>query len=151
MSTATLSELANPWRDLWNGDLTITPKIISQDFVAHAAPLTGSGADKIYGRDALNGWVSAIHSVLQNLAFTIEVGPITERDYLVVRWRANGTYAGGFPGAPTNAVGREVTFTGTDTLRIVDGKIAEYWANADSLLFVQQLGLTEVPAATPKH
>jgi predicted SnoaL-like aldol condensation-catalyzing enzyme len=33
---------------------------------------------------------------------------------------------------PTSAVGRKVTFTGTDTLRIVDGKIAEYWANADT-------------------
>jgi hypothetical protein len=34
-------------------------------------------------------------------------------------------------------------------LRIVNGKIAEYWANADSLLFVQQLGLSEVPGTTP--
>jgi hypothetical protein len=51
------------------------------------------------------------------------------------------------PGASTSTVGRKVTFTGTDTLRIVNGKIAEYWANADSLLFVQQLGLSEVPAA----
>ena len=40
----------------------------------------------------------------------------------------------------------EVTFTGTDTLRIADGMLAEYWANADSLLFFQQLGVREVPA-----
>jgi hypothetical protein len=49
MSTVTSSQLANPWKDLWNGDLTITPKIISQEFVAHAAPLTGSGAGEIHG------------------------------------------------------------------------------------------------------
>jgi hypothetical protein len=30
-------------------------------------------------------------------------------------------------------------------------KIVEYWANADSLLFVQQLGLSEVPGTTPAH
>jgi hypothetical protein len=48
---------------------------------------------------------------------------------------------------PSEAVGREVTFTGTDTLRIADGKFAEYWANADSLLFFQQLGVREVPPA----
>jgi len=35
--------------------------------------------------------------------------------------------------------------TGTDTLRIADGMLAEYWANADSLLFFQQLGIREVP------
>jgi hypothetical protein len=28
---------------------------------------------------------------------------------------------------------------------VVDGMLAEYWANADSLLFVQQLGVREVP------
>jgi predicted ester cyclase len=141
------SQLANPWKDLWNGDLTITPKIIAEDFVAHAAPLTGSGAGEIHGREALNAWVNGIHAVLPDLAFTIEVGPITDKDYLVVLWRARGTYGGGFPGASTSAVGRKITFTGTDTLRIVNGKIAEYWANADSLLFVQQLGLREVPGA----
>ena len=42
--------------------------------------------------------------------------------------------------------GREVTFTGTDTLRIVGGKLAGYWANADSVLFIQQLGVRHVPA-----
>jgi hypothetical protein len=35
-----------------------------------------------------------------------------------------------------------------DILRIADGKFAEYWGDADSLLFVQQLGVREVPAYT---
>ncbi len=52
----------------------------------------------------------------------------------------------GFPGASPEAVGGPVTFTGTDTLRVADGKLAEYWANADSLLFVQQLGVRELSA-----
>jgi predicted ester cyclase len=69
-----------------------------------------------------------------------------DEEHLVVRWKAQGTYQGGFPGAPSEAVGREVTFTGTDTLRIADGKLAEYWANADSLPFFQQLGVRELPA-----
>jgi hypothetical protein len=30
---------------------------------------------------------------------------------------------------------------------VVDGMLAEYWANADSLLFMQQLGVKEVPGA----
>jgi hypothetical protein len=63
-----------------------------------------------------------------------------------VRWKAQGTYRGGFPSAPPEAIGRHITFTGTDTLRIADRKLAEYRANADSLLFFQQLGIREVPA-----
>jgi hypothetical protein len=92
MSNTSNAALAEPWKQLWNGDLTVTDKIIAEDFVAHAAPLTGTGSDLMRGRDALNGWVSGIH-----------------------------------------------------TLRIADGKLAEYWANADSLLFFQQLGIREVP------
>ena len=50
------------------------------------------------------------------------------------------------PGAQAEAIGRHVSFTGTDILRTADGKLAEYWANTDSLLFFQQLGVREVPA-----
>ena len=146
MPNAANAALANPWKDLWNGDLAVTNKIIAEDFVAHAAPLTGTGTDEIHGRDALNQWVSGIRAILPDLSFVMDVGPITDDDYLVLRWKAQGTYGGGFPGAAPDAVGRHVAFTGTDTLRIVDGKLAEYWANADSLLFFQQLGIREVPA-----
>ena len=145
MDNAPNAALAEPWKELWNGDLALTDRIIAEDFVAHAAPLTGTGSDLIRGREALNGWVSGIHAILPDLSFEIEVGPIADDDHMVVRWKARGTYGGGFPGASPDAVGREITFTGTDTLRIADGKLAEYWANADSLLFFQQLGIREVP------
>ena len=65
--------------------------------------------------------------LLPDLDFTIEVGPITTDQYLIVRWKARGHYGGGFPGASPDAVGREIVFTGTDTLRIENGKLAEYW------------------------
>ncbi|MFF4351152.1 ester cyclase [Streptomyces sp. NPDC001530] len=140
--------LAEPWKELWNNDLSLTEKIIAPDFVAHAAPITGSGGDEIRGREALNQWVAGIHSLLSDLTFTIQVGPIATDEYLVVRWQARGTYRGGFPGAPKEAIGNEVAFTGTDTLRVEDGQLAEYWANADSLLFVQQLGIRELPTGS---
>ena len=50
------------------------------------------------------------------------------------------------PAPPPTPAGGEISFTGTDTLRIENGKLAEYWADADSLLFFQQLGVAEVPA-----
>jgi hypothetical protein len=115
-------------------------------FAGHLAPMSGTGPDEFHGRQPLNDWISGIHALLPDLSFVLDVGPIADEQYLVVQWRARGTYAGGFPGA----VGREVTFTGTDILRVADGMIAEYWRDADSLLFIQQLGVREVPAYTPQ-
>ncbi|MFI6493190.1 ester cyclase [Streptomyces sp. NPDC050564] len=147
MSVQENAALAEPWKELWNNDLSLTEKIIAPDFVAHAAPITGSGADEIRGREALNQWISGIHSLLSDLTFGIQVGPIATDEYLVVRWQARGIYRGGFPGAPQEAIGSEVAFTGTDTLRVEGGRLAEYWANADSLLLVQQLGIRELPGS----
>ena len=145
MTNSTNAALAEPWRLLWNGDLSLTDEIIHPDFVAHAAPVTGGAAGDMKGRETLNAWVSGINALIADLDFQIEVGPITDAPYLVVRWRAQGTYAGGFPGASADAVGRTVTFYGTDTRRIEDGQLIEYWANTDSLWFVQQLGVAQVP------
>ena len=39
-----------------------------------------------------------------------------------------------------------VAITGIDIVRIEDGKFAEYWLNADTLCFMQQIGVKEVPA-----
>src|SRR5258707_3103069 len=107
MSNAANAALAEPWKDLWNGDLSLTEKIIAEDFVAHAAPLTGAGTDQIRGRQALNGWVSGIRAILGGLAFVIEVGPIADEEHMVVRWKARGTYRGGFPGASPQTGRRE--------------------------------------------
>jgi len=146
MGNADSAALAESWRDLWNGDLSITNKIIAEDFVAHAALVGGTGDDLVRGREGLNGWVSMLRALVPDLSFTIEVGPLASEDYLVARWRARGAYVGGFPGASPDAVGREINFTGTDTLRIADGMLAEYWVNSDTLLWLQQMGVREVPA-----
>jgi hypothetical protein len=49
------------------------------------------------------------------------------------------------PGVPAAAVGSQVSFTGTDTLRVAGGQIAEYWANAGMLQLLQQLGALAPP------
>ncbi|QIZ02151.2 ester cyclase [Streptomyces sp. S1D4-11] len=64
--------------------------------------------------------------------------PLVDGRYASVRWTATGTYAGGFPGAKAQP-GTVVTFTGTDTLRMRDGKFAEYWVNTDTLSLLTQL------------
>ncbi len=140
-----LKALWQPWAALWNGDLALLDQIIAVDFLAHAAPISGNGSDEIVGRQGLGTWISGIRAAAPDLLFTTHVGPLAEGDFLSGRWAASGTYRGGMPGVPATAVGSHVSFTGTDTLRVAGGQIAEYWANADMLQLLQQLGAL-VPA-----
>lgn len=138
-------DVANDWVSLWNGDLSLTSRIISSDFTSHAAPLTGGAAEDNIGPESLETWVSGIHQILSDLQFRMDVGPFIDDQTVVLRWQAIGAYQGGYPGA-TAPLGAAVRFFGTDTLRINEkGLITEYWANADSLWFLQQLGLESVP------
>ena len=148
MTCISNAALAEPWRQLWNGDLSQLDVIVAEDFVAHAALMGGTGDDMLRGRAALGQWIGGLHAVTAGLSFSLEAGPITDADHLVVRWRARGTYQGGLPGVPASAVGRAVNFTGTDILRVADGKLAEYWVNSDTLLLMQQLGTHAAPGTT---
>jgi hypothetical protein len=75
VSNAANAALATQWKDLWNGDIGAADKIIAEDFLAHAAPLTGTGPDEIRGREALKGWISGIHTVLTSLTFAHRCRP----------------------------------------------------------------------------
>ena len=48
MSSTASAALAEPWKELWNGDLAVTDKIIAEGFIAHAAPLTGTPSSSMY-------------------------------------------------------------------------------------------------------
>lgn len=138
-------DVAHAWVALWNGDLSLTSRIIDPGFASHAAPLTGGAAANTSGPESLDAWVRRIHQILADLVFAVDLGPFVDDKIVILRWEANGAFQGGYPGA-TAPKGAPVRFFGTDTLRIDDtGRIVEYWANADSLWFVQQLGLLDVP------
>jgi predicted ester cyclase len=138
MSTRDNNTLWSLWADLWNGDLTIADQIIAPDFVAHFVPLTG-GIGNVHGPQDLKQWIRTAQSLVPDLHFIVEVGPIIDGNMVVGRWKATGTYQGSLPGTPANVLGKQVTFTGTDTLRVENGQFVEYWANADSLDLMQQL------------
>jgi predicted ester cyclase len=79
-----------------------------------------------------------MRSLMSDLVFSIDVGPIVDGDHLAVRWVATGHYGGGLPGAGA-PVGTEVTFHGTDILRVSSNQVVEYWLNADTLDLMTQL------------
>jgi predicted ester cyclase len=76
---------------------------------------------------------------------------VAEADMVATVWTASGTHKGEWasPIGPVPATGKAVTWTGTTTLRIVDGKIAEViGTNWDHLGILQQLGA--LPATAPR-
>jgi predicted ester cyclase len=137
---ASNAALMNPWRDLWNGDMS-QAKFLDENLVTHVVLIGGVREEVIRGREALVQWISGLRAAIPDLKFSLDVGPIADEERFVVRWKAQGTYHGGMPGVPAESAGRKVDFSGTDILRIAGGKIAEYWGNTDSLLFAQQLGM----------
>ncbi|MER5532862.1 ester cyclase [Streptomyces mirabilis] len=130
--------MLDAWLRLWNGDFAQAPGIISPGFRVHAALLGGGDGSSIRGVDGLVAWIGQTRAAFRDLRFTIEVPPLVDGRYASVRWTATGTYAGGFPGAEAQP-GTVVTFTGTDTLRMRDGRFAEYWVNTDTLSLLTQL------------
>ncbi|PBC94103.1 SnoaL-like polyketide cyclase [Streptomyces sp. OV198] len=130
--------MLDAWLRLWNGDVAQAPGIISPGFRVHAALLDGGDGSSIRGVDGLVAWIGQTRAAFRDLRFTIEVPPLGDGRYASVRWTATGTYAGGFPGAKAQP-GTVVTFTGTDTLRMRDGRFAEYWVNTDTLSLLTQL------------
>lgn len=130
--------MLDAWLRLWNGDLAQAPGIISPGFRVHAALLDGGDGSSIRGVDGLVAWIGRTRAAFPDLRFTIQVPPLVDGRYASVRWTATGTYAGGFPRAKARP-GTVVTFTGTDTLRMRDGRFAEYWVNSDTLSLLTQL------------
>lgn len=69
----------------------------------------------------------------------IETGEcIAERESVATRWTITGTHRGDFQGVP--ATGRQIVLEGLDFSRVVDGKIAEHWAQFDVVGVLQQIG-----------
>ncbi|WP_322409909.1 ester cyclase [Microbacterium invictum] len=132
------SQLVKSWVALWNGDLDIADAIISESNRVHAAMFDGGDGSAVGGASGMKDFVAQMRSLMSDLVFSIDVGPLVDGDHVVVRWVATGHYGGGLPGAGA-PVGAEVTFHGTDILRLSDGKVVEYWLNADTLDLMTQL------------
>ena len=57
---------------------------------------------------------------------------------MVTRWTLTGTHKAEFQGVP--ASGNAVKFAGIEFNCMVDGRIAEHWAQFDMLALLQQIG-----------
>ncbi len=83
-----------------------------------------------------------IHTIFPDYHHTIEQ-IMTDGDMVAVRLTASGTHQAPFMGvAPT---GKLITNGVLMMMRVQEGKIVEYWANADLASTLEQLGLLHLP------
>ena len=134
------TQLWTSWVALWNGDYSVGSEVVAPSFDLHASLLGGQDPSAFNTPDGLVSLIDQIRTAIPDLVFTVKVGPIIADGYVVGHWNATGHFAGHFPGA-TAEVGAEVSFNGTDILRIEDGKVAEYWLVSDTLDLVTQFGV----------
>jgi steroid delta-isomerase-like uncharacterized protein len=144
MSTEENKALARRYIEVFNqGNVTeilaIVDELYAPDFVLHDPniPLPAGG---IRSREDYKQFGTGFLAALPG-QFTVE-DLIAEGEKVVMRYTYRGTHQGQWRGLPPT--GKAVTFTGTVTYRIVDGKAVEAWQNADNLSVLQQLGL--IPA-----
>lgn len=85
--------------------------------------------------------------------YRIEIqAQVAEGDVVATVWRASGTHQGDWdsPIGRIPATGRRVEWSGTTTLRVVDGKLADTVStNWDHLAILQQLGVVETGEPRP--
>ncbi len=115
--------------EVWNqGNLAVLDELVTPNVTRNGQPV---------GRAGMGGVVAMIRAGLPDLQSQI-MDLIAEGDKVVWRYVTRGTHQGPLLGVL--ATGKHVEYTGTATLRLAEGKIAEIWDNVDMLILYQQLG-----------
>ncbi|MES9542170.1 ester cyclase [Actinomadura sp. NPDC000600] len=120
--------------EMWAGDFELARELIAPGFVGH-----WPGQD-VHGADELVDMLRQGHAPFEDVAVTMDVGPIVDGDRVAARWTFSGRYRGGMPGAAA-AEGTEISFSGHDVLRAEDGRFAEYWVISDTRSLSRALGV----------
>lgn len=89
-------------------------------------------------REGMKQLMSMFFSAFPDLHSSIDV-LVAEGDIVAGRMTTTGTHKGDFMGIA--ATGKQVNFTETHIVRIVNGKAVEHWGNSDDMTMMQQLGV----------
>lgn len=126
--------LVERWFQVWNtGDLAIAEEISATDFVNH-----DPNRPEVTDFESYTAWIVENRTAFPD--FHVEIQDmITEGNKVASRWTVTGTHKGKLSNIPPTTV--QVTMTGMNIHRFVDGKIAEAWWSYDMLGMMQQLGV----------
>ena len=118
-------------------DPAVVDEFLSPDFVSHN-PSPGFGSD----REGQKGSFAHFLAAAPDSTHVIEA-MVAESDTVVSRWTFHGTHENEFAGVA--ATGRQVSLSGINIDRIVDGKFVERWYEMDRMGLMQQLGVIPAP------
>lgn len=108
-------ELYARWiNELWAGE-DVASEVVSDDFVGHWPDR------EIHGPDELQAIIAQTRTMLADLTFAIELGPLVDGDMVAGRWRGTGRSDDG-----------PMSFTGNDILRMEGDRFAEYWTGTST-------------------
>ena len=120
------------------GNLELVDELCVDGYVDHD-PILGD-----HGRESVKDAVAGYREAFPDLAFTVQ-DSLGADDKVVVRWMAEGTFENEFMGQqPTGEKGEPVY--GMGIYRFADGKVAESWAQWDTLRFMRNIGAMPEPA-----
>jgi predicted ester cyclase len=140
MTTEQNKEIVRRYRSIHNSNqLDQLDDIVAETIVSHNL-LPGVPPGLQTAKMVHNG---ALASFPDSVVKTEDL--FAEGDKVVERWSQTATYNGAsFLGAPVT--GKSFTVGGISIYRIENGKIAEHWAQMDTMSVMQQLGLAPAPA-----
>ena len=101
---------------------------------SNAKPI-GLEEHKVLWQSFIDGFPDLEHTIHASIA---------EGDYVSTRETLRGSHKGEFQGMPPT--GKTIEFSAICLWRFVDGKLAEYWTDADIVGLFQQLGMELKPA-----
>ena len=132
-------QLVLRWREERNkANVNVVDELCTPDCVLYMSGLPAPGP--VRGREAFKQLFAAYLT-----AFEFHSMPeflIAEGDLVAIHETYQLKHIGAFQGLPPT--GKDVTVTGTEIYRIVDGKFVEQWVEADMLGLMQQLDV--IPA-----
>lgn len=100
--------------DLWAGKVAAS-ELVTDDFVGHWPNR------EVHGPAELDAVIAQTRTMLTDLTFEIELGPLVDGDMVAGRWVGNGRSDNG-----------PMAFTGNDILRLEGDRFAEYWTGTST-------------------
>ena len=113
------------------GNLDSVDELLTEDFTPH----TWGKVEP--GKEAMKAAIERVSKGLSDASMTIE-DVIAEGDRVAVRLTSHAVQTGEFMGLPPS--GKPYTIGEIHIFRLVDGKVAEHWHQADFLGMMRQLG-----------
>lgn len=136
--TTDLKELIRQYvEQVWNlGNLAALVDLTTPEFTYQLAGQPGCN------RAGMQQLIKTIHVAFPDWRVQI-VDCIAEENTVVIRWQGQVTHLGVFQGIP--ATGKQITVSGINIYRVIDGRVAAEWEQTNSLGMLLQMGVLARP------